>query len=325
MPGEGGVDECVLAVDELGHRPVALDQIHEEPDRLLEHRPPQLVVERREPAAVDAVVLLEPAEVEPVAAELGGQAAHAVVAEHSPGLGRQHVGLVQVARLGVREQLLVGHARPEEVAQPAGQVVVRQGQHAAVDASDSDRERSTARSGPVDPVAEMRGHEDADDRVADGVFVAQPVRLAEGSVEVGHAAALGVGERPAVGALGESLERFDMARLGRAAVILDAPDVGGEDPELVFDGADRQVAGLEPPGLRQIDLGEPPHLGVGRGILVFGPDEVERLVTPQETGLGALVPEEARILAHRGARDEVELPPEPVELLLARRSSRISS
>ena len=96
---------------------------------------PQLVVERREPLAVDAVVLLEAAEVEPVAGELGRQAADAVVLQHPPGLGGEHLGLVQVAGRGVGQQLVVRHARPEEVAQPAGQGVVRQRPHAAVAAA----------------------------------------------------------------------------------------------------------------------------------------------------------------------------------------------
>ena len=151
-------------------RPVLADHVEEEPDRLLEHRPPQLVVEGREPAAVDAVVLLEPAEVEPVAAELGGQAAGPVVAEHPAGLGGEDLGALQLARGGQGQQLLVGHARPEEVAQPAGQAVAR--------------ERPDARPVPVlgrvDPVAEVGRHQDADDRVADGVLVAQAVLLAEG-------------------------------------------------------------------------------------------------------------------------------------------------
>ena len=88
------------------------DEVEEEAHRLLEHRPAQLVVEGREPPAVDAVVLLEAPEVEPVAGELRDLAADAVVAEHAPGLGREHLGLVQVAGGGVGQQLLVGQARP---------------------------------------------------------------------------------------------------------------------------------------------------------------------------------------------------------------------
>jgi hypothetical protein len=64
--------------------------------------------EAGEALAVDGVVLLEAAEVEPVAAELDGQAAGTVVLQHAPGLGGEHLGPVQVAGRGVREQLASG-------------------------------------------------------------------------------------------------------------------------------------------------------------------------------------------------------------------------
>ncbi len=50
----------------------------------------------------------------------------AVVTQHATGLCHQHLGTVQVAGRGPGQQLRVGHARPEEVAQAAGQVVIRQ-------------------------------------------------------------------------------------------------------------------------------------------------------------------------------------------------------
>ena len=95
-----------LASSKSSTEPIALDQVDEEADRLLEHRLAQLVVEAREPLAIDAVVLLEAAEVEPVAAELRGQAADAVVAQHAPGLRDEHLRLVQVAGGGMGQQLL---------------------------------------------------------------------------------------------------------------------------------------------------------------------------------------------------------------------------
>ena len=51
-------------------------------------------------------------------------------------------------------------------------------------------------------------------------------------------------------------------------------------------------------------------------VLVFGPHKIE-LGPPHEPRLGALEPEEARVLPHRGARDEIKFLPEPVELALA--------
>ena len=186
-------------------------------------------MKRREPLAVDAVVLLEPAEVEPVAAELGGQAADAVVAQHPPGLGDEHLGAVQVAGGGPGEQLVVGHARPEEVAQAAGQGVVRQ----RLDAGLPPRQ--------VDAVAEVGRHQHADDRVADGVLVAQPVLLAQRrDRRRRRRRAPPVDERPAVGPLGERLEGLDVARLGRQPRLLDPADARGDDPEMVLDRLERR-------------------------------------------------------------------------------------
>ena len=50
--------------------PVVADHVLDEPDRLLEHRLAQVVVEAGEALAVDGIVLLEAAEVQPVAGEL---------------------------------------------------------------------------------------------------------------------------------------------------------------------------------------------------------------------------------------------------------------
>ena len=169
-----------------------------------------------EPLAIDAVVLLEAAELQPVAGEFRGQAADAVVAEHAPRLRDQHLRLVQVARGGVGQQLVVGHARPEEVAQPAGQGIVRQ------------RPRRLARRGRIDAVAEVRRQQHAGDRVADRVFVAQPVLLAQLAVEGEQVVLLRRRERPAIGALGELRERLEMARLRGPPGLLDLADLGGD-------------------------------------------------------------------------------------------------
>ncbi len=73
--------------------------------------------------AVDGVVGFKKAEGEPVAGEFRGQAAHPGVFHHAPGLGQQDCRLLQVVRGCVPQQLLIGHAGPEEIAQAAGQRV----------------------------------------------------------------------------------------------------------------------------------------------------------------------------------------------------------
>jgi hypothetical protein len=107
---EDRIDEGVLRPDEVEHRAVVRDDVEEEADRLLEHRPAQRAVEAREALAVDGVVLLEAAEIEPVAAELERQSAHAIVLEQAARLGDEHRGNVELAGGGMGEELGVGHA-----------------------------------------------------------------------------------------------------------------------------------------------------------------------------------------------------------------------
>ena len=71
VTGQGRIDERVVAVDQIQHRPVVPERVLHHPHRLFEHRLPQLVVERGKPHPVHGVQLLEPAELEPVAGELG--------------------------------------------------------------------------------------------------------------------------------------------------------------------------------------------------------------------------------------------------------------
>ena len=87
---------------------------------------PQVVVEARETFAIDGVVFLKTAEVEPVAGELRRQAARTFVFQHPAGLRDQDIRLLQIAARGQPQKFLVRHARPEEIAQPAGQSVAGQ-------------------------------------------------------------------------------------------------------------------------------------------------------------------------------------------------------
>ena len=124
MPGQGRVDERVFGVEQIVDGTIVFDQVDEKPDGLLEHRPPQLVVEGGEPRSIDAVVLFKAAKVEPVAAKFGRQATDSVVSEHAPSFGQQHWGLMKLAGRRSGHQCFVGHARPEEIAQPACQGVI---------------------------------------------------------------------------------------------------------------------------------------------------------------------------------------------------------
>ena len=125
MSGENWIDERVIGIQKREHRTIVLRDVDKESKRLFVHRLSQFVVEFGETLAVDSVVLFEPPHVEPVATEFHGQPANAVVAQHPLGLGCEHFGTGQIARRRMRQQLVIGHTRPQKITQAAGQFVGR--------------------------------------------------------------------------------------------------------------------------------------------------------------------------------------------------------
>ena len=93
------VQEGVVGVEDLLHRPPLADQVLEGRDRLLVHRPAHVVGELGEAAGVDAAVLVEVVEAEPLAEELGRQAPRLRVGRHPRDLRRQ---LLRIAQLLAR-------------------------------------------------------------------------------------------------------------------------------------------------------------------------------------------------------------------------------
>ncbi len=82
------VQERVVGVEDVQHRAVVLEQVGEEPNRLLVHRAAQ-AGERREMPLALLVELVEVVDVQPLAGELGRQPAHARVAEASAASARR--------------------------------------------------------------------------------------------------------------------------------------------------------------------------------------------------------------------------------------------
>src|SRR5438552_2741381 len=130
MSGQDGLYKCVVRVKEIEDGTVLLDEIEEEVDRFFEHGFAQVVIEAFKTLAVDAVVLFETAEIEPIAAELCDEAEDAIVVEHPASLGQENFRFVKVARGGVIEQFLVRHGGPEEITEAAGERVVGEGANA---------------------------------------------------------------------------------------------------------------------------------------------------------------------------------------------------
>ena len=84
--GQDWVDESVLGIEEVNHRAIAVNEVDEEADRFLVHRLSKSVGEAFEKFSINAVVLFEVAEIQPVAAEFDGQALAAAIPEHALGL-----------------------------------------------------------------------------------------------------------------------------------------------------------------------------------------------------------------------------------------------
>ena len=118
------VQERVVGVEDLLHRPPLADQVLEGRDRFLVHRRLHVVGELGEARGVDAAILVEVVEAEPLAEELGGQAARLRVGGHPRDLRRQLLRIAQLAGRGGAAQLVVRNRRPQEEAHAAGHLPV---------------------------------------------------------------------------------------------------------------------------------------------------------------------------------------------------------
>ena len=120
------VQERVIGVQDLLHRTSLPDDVLEGRDGLVVHRPLHLVGELREASRVDAAILVEVVEAEPLAEELGRQPARLRVGGHAPDLAGELRRVAQLARRSGAPQLVVGDRGPEEEAQPARHLPVVQ-------------------------------------------------------------------------------------------------------------------------------------------------------------------------------------------------------
>src|SRR5262249_986150 len=121
VPGQALVDEAEVGIDQVQDATVFPHDGLEEQLGLAEHGRAQLVVETGE----DPGIWGDQGEIagrEPLAGEAVYERRRLRVIEHPPHL-RLQVG-PQLALLGEAEQLVVRHAAPEEVRQPARQLVL---------------------------------------------------------------------------------------------------------------------------------------------------------------------------------------------------------
>ena len=171
--------------------------------------------ERREMALALLVVGVEVVDLEPLAGELGGQAADPVVADQPAGLGDQDVRVVEPSLCGGLAQVVVGHRGPEEIAEPAGELPVR------------DRAGRVPRAGPLDPVEERRRDQDSGHHEPQRVLMPELLR-AEGPIQCPQFLILVLRQRPTIGPCGQAHELIELLRL-RGGLHLQRGLVRGRD------------------------------------------------------------------------------------------------
>ena len=115
MRREPLVEERVVRVQEIGDRTVLAQHMLEEHRRLGLHRLAQLGIPFLELVRV-RLDGIEVARLEPLAGEVRGKGGRARVGEHPVDLRFEHRRFGELARLGQRQQRVVRHRAPEEIA-----------------------------------------------------------------------------------------------------------------------------------------------------------------------------------------------------------------
>ena len=201
-------------------------------------------------------MLFEPAEVEEVAAELGDEPPHTQVLQHPFCLPDKDVRTLQLASGGHGEQLVIRHARPEEVAETARkrEIVERPNAIVGVD--------------QIDAVREVRRYEHGDERIAYRVFVPQSVLLAQRPAVREEIGALALRERAAIGTAGEIEERIQMRLLRFDLGLLDPAQFRVDPGEVLVNGLVR-LGVVHLPDPVAVRVGQLEHDGL-RGDLLVG-------------------------------------------------------
>ena len=115
------VEERVIRVQEVADRTVLAQHVLEEHRGLGFHRLAKLGRPFLELVRI-RLHGVEVARLEPLAGEVRGEGGRARIGEHPIDLGFKHARVAQPAGFGERQQLLVRHRAPEEIADPRGEL-----------------------------------------------------------------------------------------------------------------------------------------------------------------------------------------------------------
>ena len=124
MFGQGLVQEGVVGVQQLENRPILVEDGVEERNGLLDHRVAQFGRVLGEEFLVGLGQIGQAADAEPLAGKVLGHRPRLGIGQHPPYLEREHLGVMEPPGVGKVRQLAVGHARPEEIGEATGQLVV---------------------------------------------------------------------------------------------------------------------------------------------------------------------------------------------------------
>ena len=249
MASQHGIHKGIAGKKQIENRTVIAKHIQQETDRLLKHRRSQAVTEGGKACTVHGADQFEIANLQPVTPELHRQGPAARVLQHPPRLRFDHSRLMQVACRSVPQEFRIRHARPQEIAQSAGQIVIRKWLNS-----------TTLRV--VDPISKPRRHQDQNYRLSDRPLMVQGILLPGLAIERKQIRAIRLRQRSSIRTSREIEQRLQMTRLSLTPRLLDPSNAPVRLVEEVFDRPDRcraaalrerQIVGFEFPDFRLRD------------------------------------------------------------------------
>src|SRR5437763_1609119 len=117
------VQKREIGVEEIENAAVFLDDGFKEQFGLLEHGGAKSFVKAREKLRIRRSVF-QAAQFQPLPGKIRDQGVRFAILEHAPHLCIQNRLFMQLALPGLLEKLVIGHAAPQEVGEPASQLKI---------------------------------------------------------------------------------------------------------------------------------------------------------------------------------------------------------
>ena len=124
MRSQWWIQERVIGLEQIENRTIAAKHVLEETNRFFVHIGAKLC-ELRIQRFVLVIVAIKIANVQPLAGEVYRQPPDPIVLKHAVRLRDECLGTLQLSCPGNTSKLLVGQRRPQEIAQPRGELEIR--------------------------------------------------------------------------------------------------------------------------------------------------------------------------------------------------------